>query len=718
MFTNFYTTLNGQRHIARSLEDGKKLVLTRSAFGKGVLPSGMYPVSAEELVAKLGEMLFKVKEASDNEYKITTNFSNNINGRILPAFHLTEMGIYGKIENGDGSTDADYPEKLLFYGCCSESEADYIPNVLTEFIINWSVAIAGEATIESTIDESLVYASQKEMEALDMATFEGFHRIPGDSYSGPSGKYGIEVGRIEGRSEQEGTPMPDAPIEIKSFGDNGANFSSHGYQLFDANKITPQTSGGAKVANKGDGSISVYGMGTIDASLITSYTISNEQFKQLFKAGVVNIDCGAKTRPTLFIRISRQVNDSGMRQNVVEWNNASASKGSFRITEDMLNDASTEMRISMEASTGNTIVAGTIKPMMYQTGDGTWEPYKNPDSVTLPSALRSLPNGVCDTYEDGVITRRVGSVTIKATADWKTSVSYENTYYVAKPSGAAKESVALCNRYRYTYIGSDPSQDKVIFTGDFFNFKDSSFASLDAFKAWVSENPITVLYELESEETEKVDSLTLQSWAPHTSAHHDSEVNPTSIEWRISNQTAPIESHPIGSVLITSTNRNPGLTLGGEWECFDKALAYKLYDHSVNTDITIFEPSANTTLKYAYVAVEGHTAIFKIGLTYNGSSATDGESISALGNFQYSELGFTHLSFSPTFVGYSDDGDTAVCFELNYQQGGLGCMDTVPKKDGGMLEKGDAITATVTAPVPTGAMIDTCCDKFYWRRIG
>lgn len=46
--------------------------------------------------------------------------------------------------------------------------------------------------------------------------FGGIHRYLTDSVSAPSKKGGVKVNRLYGRSVQDGTPTPDAPVEIKS----------------------------------------------------------------------------------------------------------------------------------------------------------------------------------------------------------------------------------------------------------------------------------------------------------------------------------------------------------------------------------------------------------------------------------------------------------------------------------------------------------------------
>ena len=98
----------------------------------------------------------------------------------------------------------------------------------------------------------------------------GYDTYSGNSYSGPSSDYGIEVAQIIGAYEQDGTPTPDAPIEPQFVEIN--NFNTNGGNLFDASKLPTKSQGGATVTNNGDGSFTVSGSGNLTSVFSYSYT--------------------------------------------------------------------------------------------------------------------------------------------------------------------------------------------------------------------------------------------------------------------------------------------------------------------------------------------------------------------------------------------------------------------------------------------------------------
>lgn len=157
MFTGFHTTNTGYGYVAKAVA-GKSLVLTKGQFGEGALPEGTAITSVTALIAPLGDMPITKRKALKNCITITTQFSNKQNGIIIEPFHLMEIGLWGKVLNEDGTEDEDAPEALLFYAnALTTDKADYIPGILTEFILNWPLTISEATSVTVEIDSSMVY---------------------------------------------------------------------------------------------------------------------------------------------------------------------------------------------------------------------------------------------------------------------------------------------------------------------------------------------------------------------------------------------------------------------------------------------------------------------------------------------------------------------------------------------------------------------------------
>lgn len=173
-----------------------------------------------------------------------------------------------------------------------------------------------------------------------------------------------------------------------------------------------------------------------------------------------------------------------------------------------------------------------------------------------------------------------------------------------------------------------------------------------------------------------------------------------------------LDAFPVGSVFITDTYTNPSTKLGGTWECFDKNLAYKVYDYSV--DSSFFIPTANTSSWYGYATVEGHHVTIRIEIV---SAVEAGETEVTWGHFDFVKLGFGSLAYSYAYaIGAGDSLNAVMLTRLEYNDGALKTTDINPKTDGGLLKVGEAFVAIFTVPISTFAMYNANCDKFYWRR--
>lgn len=166
MFSGFYTTDKGHQYLAKSMA-GKTLVLTRGQFGNGALPEDVTITTVTALIAPLGELPISKQNTMNNCTTTTTQFSNKVNGTVLEPFHLMEAGLFGKLKNADGTDDEESPEALLFYAnALTKDKADYIPGVLTEFLINWPLTISSATNVTVEINESLVFPTLEEVKAL------------------------------------------------------------------------------------------------------------------------------------------------------------------------------------------------------------------------------------------------------------------------------------------------------------------------------------------------------------------------------------------------------------------------------------------------------------------------------------------------------------------------------------------------------------------------
>lgn len=194
-----------------------------------------------------------------------------------------------------------------------------------------------------------------------------------EEYKGVASDYGAEIIKLEGKSEQG---------------------STNGYQLFDASKLQTKTQGGATVTNNGDGSFTVSGSGNLTDSFFVQYdVVGNDEIKKLLKVGMLSLKTNGaikayETNPYFHIYLSDKANE---RLLVIV-------NGQKEVTQDILNK-SEKLTFTFWGSSGEAIQGGTIKPMLYQDGDGTWEPFTG----GMPSPNPNYPQEINNSLDEPLV---------------------------------------------------------------------------------------------------------------------------------------------------------------------------------------------------------------------------------------------------------------------------------------------------------------------------
>lgn len=137
-----------------------------------------------------------------------------------------------------------------------------------------------------------------------------------------------------------------------------------GNQLFDASKISTKSAGGANVTNNGDGSFTISGEGKLSGTYSNRIIIPYESFFEI-KEGPLSLLCD-RTNPYFFFQLLNENNE--IIANITSGNNTA------EITQDIAQSIK-KVIMGFYGPVGEDIEPGTIKPMVYQNGGGTWEPY-------------------------------------------------------------------------------------------------------------------------------------------------------------------------------------------------------------------------------------------------------------------------------------------------------------------------------------------------------
>ena len=635
----------------------------------------------------------------------------------------------------------------------------------------------GDGTFGETVDLGDGLASKAMVNA-------GYYTYKGISYGGSASNNGIDVAEIDGAYSQ---------------------VTTNGFQLFDASKLPTKSQGGATVTNNGDGSFTISGSGNLSERFSQYHTYSHEETIKLLNVGKLKLAKGVELYPNIEVGLFN--NATGDWAKIIRM---STTEIEFDITLEDLNNTNYQLMIRFIGNSGSTIQAGTVKPMLYQDGGGTFEPFTggvaspNPEypqepkfvgdynedtqkydidfmtsgknlfdfnylknnyvirgtktytenSITLTSTgddcydnsfssntnfripvlpnkqytlmlrktnnvagvmyifpytknnvmhkqtistnisytgniaytfttpqdcyyvsfrvginlsgntctfsdfmvlygthtwddvtefipfqgfetttvelnqpLRELPNGVKDTIENGVVTRRVGEITYDGSETWvKMNGSDSNNWLYAR-NQAQNKTEGLCDlllHKSYAVINQGAELDNVGFNTDYY--KGTLYLNVGYYmeqagltntvgnlKTWLQSNPITVWYELAAPTTEQITLPTLPSWYPYTDAWVGTELQPSFVEWHIKTaganqndltvikedisqlqtETTQLNDdvtklmgaftsvtdltkqlfllmHRVGDIIFSTSDENPSTIYGGTWVAWGK----------------------------------------------------------------------------------------------------------------------------------------------------
>lgn len=624
----------------------------------------------------------------------------------------------------------------------------------------------GDGTFGETVDLGDGLASKAMVNA-------GYYTYKDISYGGSASNNGIDVAEIDGAYSQ---------------------VTTNGFQLFDASKLPTKSQGGATVTNNDDGSFTISGSGNLTESYNNGYSYSHEETLKLLKVGGIKLDTGNITYPFL----EWQLRYNGK---TITLNNFRNEISTNTITQEMLDASDCFVRILFFGEKDSAIAPGTIKPMLYQDGDGTFEPFTggiaspNPEypqepkfvgdynedaqkydidfmtsgknlfningnvnvdgyskeqkttntvengvltcnvnsatahgvgqrlyglkgktisvsaklkslgeatlgnmyiyessgtykvvsnttaldtvfainnytcqtddivvafasgngtgvqfydimvnygakfvdyepftgfettTLQLNQPLRELPNGVKDTIENGVVTRRVGEITFNGSETWLKNAGNTNNwlYHIAITHVNAK---GLCDSLPHNeidVINSDGSginrvgfnftqYEKVMYLNVGYYMEQAGLTNtVGNLKTWLQSNPITVWYELATPTTEQITLPTLPSWYPYTNAWVGTELQPSFVEWyiktaganqndltvikedisQLQTETTQLNNdvtklmgaftsvtdltkqlfllmHRVGDIIFSTSDENPSTIYGGTWVAWGK----------------------------------------------------------------------------------------------------------------------------------------------------
>lgn len=313
-----------------------------------------------------------------------------------------------------------------------------------------------------------------------------------------------------------------------------------GAQLFDASLMPTASSGGATVTNNGDGSFTISGEGQItEEDFLLSISVSGDDVKKMLKAGNIYTN-GTYYIPSFYAY--------GL-DNAGKLLFSTGNTGSAVITNEILENLS-RLLVVFYSTKGGVITPTRFFPMVWQTGDGTYEPYtggKPSPSLDYPQEIQTISDFVvevknsmeevatpqtlnvtipeqgfygipvksggnytdstgqqwiCDEFDftNKKFIKRIGRVSFDGSEDeqWRKGVTSVGLtrFYTALANGGMELAECLCNRLIHRVLNEVGSC--FISDGTFFIYLEQSIDTVELLRDYLNTHPLDVIYPLEA----------------------------------------------------------------------------------------------------------------------------------------------------------------------------------------------------------------------------
>jgi len=171
--------------------------------------------------------------------------------------------------------------------------------------------------------------------------------------------------------------------------------------------------------------------------------------------------------------------------------------------------------------------------------------------------------------------------------------------------------------------------------------------------------------------------------------------------------------YPVGSVYTSSSNDNPSNLFGGTWQLVDKE--FKSFGKTYSsTEIANIATSVNATITQVVVQRIGHTIILRMYLTTNVEiNDTEIE----LASLNLEELGVVNLRLAAYLITIPCDNKDSIIMGTIEYNGIIKSLDVIVKGTATTISSGAQPRLFIERNIQPEAMLDSACNKFYWKRI-
>lgn len=281
----------------------------------------------------------------------TNSAGERVTWKTLPASYTIHDGL--EIGGGIPGPDTSWYEQFVAQMEAKVSTAQGYANDAQAS--KTAAASSATASAESAAASAQALADNKAYVESQKETFVGYNKRETDL------KYANAlIGSATDTTHVTVDDAWEAPIPGMEIAGNSEQFSTTGAQLLDLSAVS-KSAGGA-VINTADGGYQISGTGALTKAFSASYQL--DYLKNHLKPGNLILK-SELTMPKLYVRI---------------WDGSTVlaemqGNSTKQITQEMINNENMRVECFLYGSAGSIITPGTYHPMLYQDGDGTWEPY-------------------------------------------------------------------------------------------------------------------------------------------------------------------------------------------------------------------------------------------------------------------------------------------------------------------------------------------------------
>lgn len=365
-----------------------------------------------------------------------------------------------------------------------------------------AIETAGEAKKQSVLD-----SIPDEYEALS-ALADQNHRnkagaivldVEGESIVvNDASEYPLQNLKVFGRSTQDGTPTPDAPVDIVSVEAPVVTVNSKNLLRITAKT---QTLNGVTFTVNEDGSFTAKGTSTGDTYFGVNYDVKNLIPGKIYYLNGCPNGGGANT----YRLYAQTIDGATFAGDVGSGTRFTAKDGQWQV---------------LFAVYRNVTVDLTVYPMLRLASveDATFEPYNSGSvAISTPTSLPGIPvssggnytdaNGqkwICDEVDlaRGVYVQRVAMTNYDGSDDERWVKSAESYFYLVKTSMAnPSKANGSALSTRFVFVAGSLTQSGYFKIGNAYGPMirvPGDVTDVDGLREWIAVNPFSVLYELEN----------------------------------------------------------------------------------------------------------------------------------------------------------------------------------------------------------------------------